>query len=106
MTQDIESQIRERLAKATPGPWEHAQDEVMNTVVHFVHTQKKANSFCISIRIPGTKEHDADLIANAPSDLAWLLAERDLLSRKLEVAMDLIRGEGFDDIADRIEGMK
>lgn len=69
--------IKARLAAATPGPWEPAE----------LQGQSRRNSF-FSVAVVGRREvragipcqaqpdeRDADLIANAPTDLAALVAE-------------------------------
>ena len=76
-------EIRERLDKATPGPWkatyEAADDWVSITGQgfydggHWMTCPEVAT--CEGIVGP-----DADLIANAPADLAWLLGEVERLS--------------------------
>ena len=64
--------IRARLAQATPGPWE--SKPVHNKKAQVLHggvTHKKNMS-----------REDADLIAHAPTDIAWLC---DTLEAALEV---------------------
>ena len=90
-------EIRERLDKATPGPWkatyEAADDWVSITGQgfydggHWMTCPEVAT--CEGIVGP-----DADLIANAPADLAWLLdalARRDQRCEDLAVSLDETR---------------
>lgn len=80
MPDDRATQIRARLAAATPGPWKTNDGPgIFNSL-----SQTVAQTFRHT-----TREQDADLIANAPSDLAWLLAERAELLRRVEQYSDV-----------------
>lgn len=119
-------QIRERLARATPGPWTYeAEMRPLTETAHFqiksVEPQPKhpwsprfiawlCGGRSVAPRVfeamsrydkdklidaglrPDDLEAqpDAELIANAPSDLAFLLAENDALRARLEGAIAFI----------------
>lgn len=74
------AQIKSRLAAATPGPWSWLRDEYRADGPRPV-----CRISCIEgdIALTYGNTHDADLIANAPGDLAWLIAE---VERLREVA--------------------
>ena len=63
--------IRDRLAKATPGPW-----ETVPTTGNAV-ASPDGDGYWTDVADRIESEPDADLIANAPADLAYLLAEMD-----------------------------
>jgi hypothetical protein len=65
-TADRVAAIRARLGRATRGPWEHVGNLVRDTHAY--------NTIC-RVDLYGVGPVDADLIANAPDDLAWLLEE-------------------------------
>lgn len=71
--------IQARLDAATPGPWTHriymdpGSCRVPSWAIHVVDGPP-----------PSLRFEDAQLIANAPADLAWLLADRASLSRSNE----------------------
>lgn len=58
------AQIEERLAAATPGPWQ--QD-----LIHDQTYEIRADGYLVAET--WDRAPDATLIAHAPSDLAWLL---------------------------------
>ena len=67
-------EIRARLDAATPGPW----------VVKPPGEGKSSSGIrrgALDIAWSVTAREDADLIANAPADIAWLLAEVERLQR-------------------------
>lgn len=72
---DRADQISARLAAATPGPWVREGREVYRGC-------SCNGEFLTST----THDPDADLIANAPADLAWLLSERKRLLAAVEAA--------------------
>lgn len=62
-------EIKKRLEKATPGPWkrvfdECGEEEMIEPTGYYGYGKQKANVYA-----------DGDLIANAPDDLRFLLAE-------------------------------
>ena len=78
-SQDRLTEIRARLDAATPGPWERHPSEPWIYVrrgpftVNIIGTQLRA-----------AQQHgDADLIAHAPADIAWLLAEVERLEKRV-----------------------
>ena len=76
------AEIRERWAKGTPGPWEVNDRREIGmfifkrdkTVGNFVRVYKDKNIDSIA---------NADKIANAPTDIAFLLAEVERLRERL-----------------------
>ena len=93
------AEIRERLAAATPGPWElyaternviaitkgRTRSGYLREIVHW------SGFDCSNIDDTGKVRANAALIAHAPSDLAYLLDEIARLSRELEAAKKLLR---------------
>lgn len=88
------AEIRERLAAATPGPWELYATE--RNVIAITKGRMRSgyrreivhwSGFDYSnIDDPGQVRANAALIAHAPSDLAYLLDEIARLIRELEAA--------------------
>lgn len=83
MTSERVKAIEERLEKATPGPWlfypfdgEPFTGVIANNPTPVV--------VCKNV----VREADTDLICAAPSDLRFLLAERDRLAAEVEAARD------------------
>ena len=90
-------EIRERIDKATPGPWtvnsETGSTEFCDYTVYGIEGVCDANwasddspafAYC-----DGMTAEDADFIANARNDLAWCIEYIEDLER-------VLRGEGFD----------
>lgn len=86
--------IRERLGAATPGPWKIEHD---GDVVDIDHGPERTWPWRVitedetSVIVDFTggdipPDEDADLIANAPADLAWLLAENARLGAERDAA--------------------
>jgi len=82
-------EIRERLDKATPGPWH-------------LHSQEGGDIHDITGRVDDEhgviiyaecESSDADLIANAPADLAWCLRKIERLSAKLAMVSLIVDDE-------------
>lgn len=81
--QDRIEQIRERLAKATPGPWKTEVDEIglcecplCNGDGEVEYADINGNGWVALAQTYGIGdmiEHNADFIANAPTDIAFLL---------------------------------
>ena len=101
MTADLEA-IRERAADATPGPWEVTSDGGMIITNHpYPSGQLPPESLVIiedatELDDPdGPRTEDMQFIANAPTDIAALLAMVDHLKDKhAEVqALSMRRGE-------------
>lgn len=85
-------EIRARLDAATPGPW-HVHP------VGSIEVRRLDYSGFVVAR--ANHDDDADLIAHAPADLAWLLAEIDALRERVAVLRvevtdleDIVRGAG------------
>lgn len=88
------AEIRERLAAATPGPWELYATE--RNVIAITKGRMRSgyrreivhwSGFdCSNIDDPGQVRANAALIAHAPSDLAYLLDEIARLTRELDAA--------------------
>ena len=73
------AEIRARLDAATPGPWHKHDDEPWVT-----------NSATPPMRIIATglrgQPENADLIAHAPADIAWLLDEVERVTLERDIA--------------------
>lgn len=86
MTLDLDP-IRARLAAATPGPWFRRQIGTLAPEVASHHTTTWYGSPCTeAVVIHGfhnDNDLDLDLIANAPSDMAALIAEVERLRTEL-----------------------
>lgn len=81
------AQIRARLAAATPGPWAAWQNKDAEPEV-----SQQGSYYMGLVATPSHQPADygranADLIANAPADLAWLLAERDCEEARTRAAV-------------------
>ena len=79
-TLDLEP-IKERLAAATPGPWDfHVLPQSVGITVATIHSEQGPREKRWTADLPpeiggvGT-EKDAEFIANAPEDIAALIAE-------------------------------
>jgi multidrug efflux pump subunit AcrA (membrane-fusion protein) len=79
--------IRARLEAATPGPWEwtgNALDQSENPYQEVISTEVSCGAYCLGgMWAPGIDEDDKALIANAPADLADLLAALDAAQAEL-----------------------
>lgn len=86
MTPSRLKEIRERLEKATPGPWCTISDLPRYAIVRSYQTE--GGQWIKAIVVPSENHHDyfsdeekgcsfdnAELIAHTPSDIAWLLTE-------------------------------
>lgn len=83
------NEIRERLDKATPWPWH-------------LHSQEGGDIHDITCHVDDEhgviiyaecEQSDADLIANAPDDLAWCLRKIERLSTKLAMVSLIVDDE-------------
>ena len=77
-------EIRERLDKATPGPWEVWDDGDVGTA--YPVTTRTRDGRVIELEskhIANSDRFDADLISHAPSDLAWCLGEIERLTARV-----------------------
>ena len=88
------AQIKARLTAATPGPWKAYNENeppygaLWCVANELYHNPKSDDDRALGLQLEcGTKE-DAELIANAPTDLAWLI-ER---CEKLEAVADAAKG--------------
>jgi len=98
-------EIRERWAKGTPGPWvicptiyrkgEWRFEPGVERNGEFVPLVEKEG--CEYIRDLGLIEANADKIANAPTDIAFLLAEVERLEKDIELMQSVM------DEADRLQ---
>jgi hypothetical protein len=73
----IKAAIKERWANATPGPWQVAFHGVYEV-------EAPPNQLVADVGICGRAKEDAEAIAAAPQDIAWLLAA--LEARDAELA--------------------
>jgi hypothetical protein len=78
--------IKERLSKATPGPWKVVVKG--NTVQSYAVESNNGNCFevnvCSGIK---TSNGNAEFIANAPSDIATLLSIIEAQQRTIDAAV-------------------
>lgn len=85
--QDRADQIRDRLAAATPGPWvlgAYVEGHEQVAWTDALAAEEGIAQFTVSAPDPWPRQESANavLIAEMPSDLAWLLDQRrDLLAR-------------------------
>lgn len=91
------AEIRERLAKATPGPWWYDAtccNQWGEAHAGSVRAPELDGDFIVKVEPDAERpEADAQLIANAPSDLAWLLSELDAVRqdvKRLQAGIDAI----------------
>jgi hypothetical protein len=68
-------EIRARLDAATPGPWLYPEDDP---------TRIQASDG-VSVAVITRRVDDADLIAHAPADLAWLLDKVEELTKRVRM---------------------
>lgn len=82
--------IKARLAAATPGPWTASP----NVQPRGVAAVAEVNTVLVLSSGPlyGSPAQDADLIANAPTDLAALVAEVERLRAAIETHWRTTRG--------------
>jgi len=73
----IKAAIKERWANATPGPWQVAFHG-------FYEVEAPPNQLVADVGICGRAKEDAEAIAAAPQDIAWLMAA--LEARDAELA--------------------
>ena len=77
------AEIRARLDAATPGPWKRSLSGS-----HY--NPWKVHRGAILVALSGEAVEDADLIAHAPADIAWLLDEVERLREAAaEIRADL-----------------
>ncbi len=87
-------EIRERLEAATPGPWETGYEEHVTGDDEYVERWVESGGHRILVLDPlNDGSANQNLIANAPADIAYLLAEVDRLEREVE-AWERARWEG------------
>lgn len=97
MTDDYTKDIRERLEKATPGPWHTKKNESQISLYH------KGQLFLIN---HAAYEKDIELIAHAPTDIADLLEEREVLREALKRIVRDKRNSGFlDEDIDELDAL-
>lgn len=104
MTLDLEP-IRARLAAATPGPWFRRQIGTLAPEVASHHTTTWYGSPCTEAVVThgfhNDNDLDLDLIANAPSDLAALLAEAERLRESVQRVREMHSpAKWYDDFCD------
>jgi hypothetical protein len=70
------AEIRARLEAATPGPWEWDYNTLGSDIAEVAEPSLTCGRYCIggSVRID-IKADDAQFIAHAPEDIAWLLEQ-------------------------------
>mgnify|MGYP000676824464 CR=1 FL=1 len=92
------AEIRARVDAATPGPWdERRQDDYACSAYYSIwggETEVIATDWN-DVQYPPTRRADCDLIANAPADLAYLLAENARLRERV-AALEVVAGHVED----------
>lgn len=80
-------EIRARLDDATPGPWEWDWSTLGSDIAEVAEPSLSCGSYCLggTARID-IKAADAQFIANAPEDIAWLLDQVLLLKQERDIA--------------------
>lgn len=76
-------EIKERLNKATPGPWTEIQREEYCSDI---------DSETANIAMVGSTKADANFIAHAPEDIAYLLSCLEQANRRAEAAEKILHG--------------
>ena len=87
-----EQEIQARLDAATPGPWRQARFE-RDSASPCVEAKRDTGEYPLFINVTLSDDgaeglNDADLIANAPDDLRYLLAENARLREQVEELTD------------------
>lgn len=77
-------QIKARLAAATPGPWEWYCPRLYYKIM-------SGDNYVMEATEGVRSGNDAEFIANAPTDIEFLLAEVDRLQKALNTADDSLR---------------
>ena len=104
--------IKERLAVATPGPWDFSVlPQSVGITVATIHSEHGPRETCWTVDLPpeiggmGT-EKDAEFIAHAPEDIAALVAEVERLRGQVNAVKKIVRSPGITTVkgspADRI----
>lgn len=89
MTTDRLSGIKERLAKATPGPWKICSDGRIDVHVSIEEEENTCTTIAefdddgYSGKLFLANRNDIDLVAHAPQDIADLLEEVERLREEL-----------------------
>ena len=90
---DMLQDIKKRLQAATPGPWEVEENNVHRGTITAVHRNDLKEWFDIwSPNNSGTPEEmdgNAQLIINAPTDIAFLVAKVEQLTIALQSISEL-----------------
>lgn len=73
-------EIRARLDAATPGPWEWREWSCGDEAI----TGPDNTGFVVNVD-ETTPHADADLIAHAPADIAWLLEKVEELTKRVRM---------------------
>ena len=87
--------IKARLEAATPGPWDfYVLPQSVGITTATIHSEHGPRETCWTVDLPpeiggmGT-EKDAEFIANAPEDIAALVAEVEQLREQVEAVKAL-----------------
>lgn len=92
----ITTAIRKRLAAASAWPWMlvDQRHHSHRGQIQIHRASRSAPLIARVLRSGVNPSHDADLIANAPADLAYLLAEVDRLREERDVLLQHATDEG------------
>ena len=95
-------QIKVRLAAATPGPWNSMTEETSDgeNVYYTVESKgAKPGDYLLDMSDTGAQGRaDAEFIAHAPDDIAYLLAEVESLRSAMARAWNEGQEAGFHDV--------
>ena len=107
-TFDLEP-IKERLAAATPGPWEmsYDADDKWTSITGQPYDDGGQWLVCPEVATcEGEPDADSTFIAHAPEDIAALVAEVERLREQVEAVKKIVRSPGITTVkgspADRI----
>ena len=90
--------IRARLAAATPGPWDSVQDTYRSVPMHRIGSESTGSDVAQVVLFGGHDAADAEFIANAPTDIAKLLAALDAVEAlAADWSVDAMKAEHYVD---------
>lgn len=81
--------IRERLSAATPGPWEHNAGNGISVPSTAEYINIAPTTVLCEFDLGPSGYADCEFVANAPSDIAYLLALVERYEKALEFYADL-----------------
>ncbi len=76
-------EIKQRLERATPGPWTRAEEHEGRCSIEPIHCSIKKTWI---LQANTNWESDVDFIANVPTDIRWIIGEVERLRADLEAS--------------------